>query len=305
MAQSKAQQKCITAFGTAAAGLVKARAAENARCLEAFGKDQLGKLGAPSLRSCLARDAKGKLAKQAAKLTRAEEVTCLGAEPDFGIGPGGASQVARLAETQATGLVLDLLSENLFATARTCEQDPAGCKCQALVLGGAADLASANLEEFGRCAKQALKQGAAGAAALGACLTDVGLPGSVAADSKGKLVRRVEKLTGSIEKKCSGVSEPVFPGECPTAAGEDLSNCAERDRALPRVPRAERDPRPRGGLRSLRRLRAGRELPGRCRRGGDALDRRATPRRPRRRARRGSSSRARSCSRSSGAAAST
>ena len=71
-----------------------------------------------------------------------------------------------------------------------------------------------------------MKQGAAGAAALGACLTDVGLPGSVAADSKGKLVRRVEKLTGSIEKKCSGVTEPVFPGECPTAAGEDLSNCA-------------------------------------------------------------------------------
>ena len=49
--QSKAQQKCITSYGAAAANVAKARAAENQRCLDAFAKGKLDTLDAPTLRA--------------------------------------------------------------------------------------------------------------------------------------------------------------------------------------------------------------------------------------------------------------
>jgi pimeloyl-ACP methyl ester carboxylesterase len=214
--------------GSAAAGVAEARAAENGRCLDAFGKGQLPRLGAASLRSCLARDSKGKLAKQVAKLGRAIEKSCsdAGDVPDFGVGPGGAAAIAHLNATQTTAAVLDALSENLFVSALPCAGDAPGCRCQAEVVDGEGALGDAVRSEFAACARRALKGGASSADALAACLDDPALAGSVAADTKGKLAKRASKLAKQIGKRCGGVaaSEP-FPGQCVGRSGDALAAC--------------------------------------------------------------------------------
>jgi pimeloyl-ACP methyl ester carboxylesterase len=226
--QTKSQQKCITSFGGAAAQVAKARAAENRRCFEAFGKGKLASLGAPSLRSCLARDPKGKLAKQIAKLEKVAEKSCSDPTdvPAFGLGPGGTRLAAYQSTGQTTASVLDLLSENLFATALACGDDAAGCKCQQAVTAGAAAVQDAIFGEFGRCAKLALKEGAGSAAELGACFSAPGLPGSVANDTRQKIEKQVLKLSKAIDKRCTGVgaAEP-FPGQCLGLEGEALAAC--------------------------------------------------------------------------------
>jgi hypothetical protein len=227
-AQSKGQQKCIQSVGSAAAGVARARAAENERCLDAFGRGRLETLGAASLRSCLARDSKGKLAKQAEKLGGVMEKSCSdpGDLPDFGVGRGGAAVIAHLNATQTSAAVLDALSENLFVSALACDADPAGCRCQAEVGGGASAVADAVRAEFASCAKRALRAGAASADALAACLDDPALAGSVAADTKGKLAKQAGKLERRIEKRCGAVAAAdPFPGQCVGLAGGALADC--------------------------------------------------------------------------------
>ena len=91
-----------------AAAVAKARSAENERCFAAFGKGTLDALGAASLRSCLARDARGKVAKQVAKLEKALANACSepGDVPDFGVGSGGAAPLAYVGATQTTRVLL-------------------------------------------------------------------------------------------------------------------------------------------------------------------------------------------------------
>jgi pimeloyl-ACP methyl ester carboxylesterase len=224
--QSREQQKCITAFGSAAAQVAKARAAENRRCLDAFGKDRLASLGTGSLRSCLSQDLRGRLARKIAKLETVAGRSCSEDAPDFGVAPGGTRDAAHHAAGETTAPVLDLLSENLFGTALACGDDAAGCKCQQAVVDGAADVQSAVLAEFSRCAKGALKDGASSAAELGACLSDPGVSGSVAADARRKIEKQVDKLARKAARSCEGVSAPEpLPGQCLGLAGDELAAC--------------------------------------------------------------------------------
>jgi len=226
--QSKDQQKCITSFGNAAAQVAKARAAENERCLKAFGKGKLAPFGTDSLRSCLSRDAKGKVAKQVAKLEKVADKSCSapGDVPDFGIAAGGTREAAHQAREQATAPLLDVLSENLFGTALACDDDPDGCKCQQAVADGVASLQTAIFAEFARCAKGALRDGAASAGALGACFSDPALPGSVANDGKRRIENRVNRLTKLSATRCAGVAAPEpFPGQCLGLVGDELAAC--------------------------------------------------------------------------------
>src|SRR5262249_32155084 len=113
---TKGQQKCITSFGAASAQVARARAADNGAGLPALGKGTLDKMNAVSLRSCLARDSKGKIAKKEAKLAAVAAKACGAANaPSFGLGKFGTAGAAHFAETQTTDIVLDLLSQNLFA----------------------------------------------------------------------------------------------------------------------------------------------------------------------------------------------
>jgi pimeloyl-ACP methyl ester carboxylesterase len=223
---SKAQQKCITSFGAAAAGVARTRALENQRCLAAFGKGKLDTLDAPSLRSCLARDAKGKVAKQVAKLDKVVTKSCTdpGDVPEFGLGAGGAARAAQVASSEWTKLFLDVLSENLYATARTCDDDAVGCKCQAAVTDGAADLAGAAIAEFAGCAKKALD---AGPTSLEGCVSDAGQVGSIAADSKGRLAKQRERVGRAFTRKCGTATPAVLPGTCVGRLGADLPACLE------------------------------------------------------------------------------
>jgi pimeloyl-ACP methyl ester carboxylesterase len=226
--QTKPQQKCITSYGAAAAGVARARAAENQRCLAAFGKGQLAGLGTASLRSCLARDVKGKVAKSVAKLDKVVAKACTDpAEvPGFGIGASPA-QSAQIAAGSATALFLDVLSENLYATARTCDDDAAGCKCQGAIEDGAGDVASAALAEFAGCAKSMLKQDAGSALDLVRCVDDPAREGSIAADSKGRLAKAGEKVQKTFAKRCDDSAAAVLPGKCAGRQGDLLGECVQ------------------------------------------------------------------------------
>lgn len=228
---TKPEAKCITSFGSAAAKVAKARAAENDRCFAAFGKGKLAKLGTQDLRSCLARDAKGKVAKRVAKLERVAEKSCTAAPPPFGFAFEDVRRAARESARQTTALVLDVFSENLFGTAIACGEDKAGCRCQRAVSDGGASVAGAIFAEYGRCIGKSLKQGQATSAAdLAACFSDPALSGSVASDARGKIGKQVGKLSKAIGKRCaaSGAPEP-FPGQCVGLGGEELAACvAER-----------------------------------------------------------------------------
>ena len=223
--QSKAQQKCITSFATAATNVAKARAAENERCLGAFAKGKTEQLEAPTLRSCLARDAKGKIGKKLAKLDQVVAKSCTDVDEVPGFGLGEIARVKHVTASEATSLFLDVLSENVFATARTCDDDSDGCKCQAAIEDSSAGVASAVLAEFAGCAKKALKDGAGSALALAACATDAGQPGSIAADSKGKLAKQREKVAKAYAKKCEGTAPAVLPGKCVGQTGDDFAPC--------------------------------------------------------------------------------
>jgi pimeloyl-ACP methyl ester carboxylesterase len=226
--QTKPQQKCIASFGAAAAGVARARALENQRCLAAFAKGKLADVGVETLRSCLARDPKGKVAKQVAKLDKVVAKSCTDPSevPGFGLG-ASPSQAARVAATETTALFHDVLSENLYATARTCDDDAAGCKCQAAIEDGAADLASVALGEFGGCAKKILKTGAGSAAELAACAGDPSTPGSIAADSKGRLAKAAAKVEKTFAKRCDGAAAAVLPGKCVGRQGDLLGECIQ------------------------------------------------------------------------------
>jgi pimeloyl-ACP methyl ester carboxylesterase len=223
-APTKQQQKCITSLSSAAAALAKARAAEDARCLETNAKGGLTE----SLRSCMVRDSKGKLAKQVGKLEQVVAETCSGAgEPDFGIGTGAPGRVIHAAAAAATGVTLDLLSENLFATALSCDLDKKGCACQEAAVKGLAGLANAQLATFGRCAKGALKDGISTSDELEGCLDDPAVASSVAADPKGKLAKKATKLGKTLDKRCRDVLSPsALPGQCAGLEGEPRGVCA-------------------------------------------------------------------------------
>ena len=224
--QSKAQQKCIASYGAAAANVARARTAENERCLAAFAKGKTDQLDAPTLRSCLARDAKGKIGKALAKVEKTLAKSCAGAgDPDFGVPAGGSAPAANVGAGEATKLFLDVLSENLFATARTCDDDSDGCKCQGAALDAVADLSSAALTEFGSCAKKVLKAGAATLEELENCLNDSSVEGSIAADSKGRIEKASTRVVRALDKRCADSSSAVLPGKCLGVADADRGAC--------------------------------------------------------------------------------
>ncbi len=220
--QSPGQQKCLNKLNKDGAGVAKEQGKGNFGCLKNAGTGKL----TGSAQSCLTADAKGKVQKKKDKTTADDAASC-GTLPTFGY--TGAVTTNASAVQGELNLTADIFGANLDAAVLSCKPTKAGCRCQQAILGNVEKLVDAKLGEFVQCKKTALKGGATSAAALSACVDAAGTPGSIAADTKGKILKAATKLNGSIGKSCDtpGVTAGAFPGTCAGTTGTALGSCLD------------------------------------------------------------------------------
>ncbi len=212
--QSSSQRKCITAMNDAAAAVARAQLAVATKCLADAAK---GKLPAgQTAAQCVAADAKGKVAKAAAKTAEKDGKQCA-ATPSFGYTGATAVNVAAL--TGANGVVDDLFGADLDAAIIDAGADGGGAKCQAAIVKAATKVVAAMAAEFRACKKKGLTdESIVAAAGIDACLDAVGT------DAKGKVAKVLVKLPEKLAKPCVGTPQAVaVPGDC--ASAPDLSGC--------------------------------------------------------------------------------
>lgn len=202
---SKEQRACIAGVHRAFARVANAKARAVARCLD---RDRKGK-GATTLDACVASDDDRKLGRAMRRTLRVAASRCGAPAPTFGYASG---EVAN-GEASAAGvdLVHDLLGTPLDAAIAT---GTAG-KCQQTLVDRASDCARAFIDDYGRCAKDALQDGAESASALVACK---------GADTRGKVTKACEsRINAALSGKRCRDQDPgaLLPG-CATA---DVAIC--------------------------------------------------------------------------------
>lgn len=219
--QSADQQKCINALNAGAAKMGQIQGKENVGCLANAAKGKL----TGSAQACLGADARGKVAMQQGKLDSAVTKKCAEAPTIAFTGAAVAGSSPRTGRLQA---LADVFGADLDAAVIACDANRDGCKCQLAVAKAGEKLAAAQWKAFNRCKKDALKAGAATAAAVAACVDDAGNPASLAADPDGKLQKIVDKLAVKIGKACDepAVTAAAFAGgACSATTGAALANC--------------------------------------------------------------------------------
>ncbi len=218
-AQSKQQQACINKLNKDSSAVAMAQGKENRACLKNAGKGKL----TGTAEDCLTLDPKQKVLKKRDK-TVADQAKFCGQAPDFGF--TGAATLNNAAVQAKLDLLADLFGSPLDTAVISCAADKAGCICQQKILLNAEKIAVTKVKEFLKCKKQALKSGATTATALENCVADAGTAGSVAADSKQKIQKKVAKLGADVDAKCSGVSGAVA-GTCSALTGAALATCID------------------------------------------------------------------------------
>jgi hypothetical protein len=221
--QSPDQQKCLNAMNKDGTAVAKTQGKENVGCVRGAGKGTL----TGTAQACLTADAKGKVGKAKGK-TSAEVGKSCGTPPNFGFTGGGAVNAG--AQQNEVALVADVYGANLDSAIIPCATSKDGCACQAAVSKNVEAVAATKLATFIGCKKAALKAGASSAAALEDCVKTAGTPGSIAADTKGKIAKAVAKLSAAIVKSCDGpgVTSGAFPGSCPSQTGGALATCLDQ-----------------------------------------------------------------------------
>jgi hypothetical protein len=217
--QTGDQQKCLNAVNKDGAAVAKEQGKENVACVKGAGKGTL----TGTAQACLTADAKGKVAKRKSKTTADETKSCT-PPPDFGF--TGAAAVNTAAQQAEVDLVADVYGANLDAAILSCTSNKAGCACQQKVSASLEKLAATKLAEFVKCKKTFLKAGADSATDLEGCVSNSGVQGSIAADTKGKIAKAVSGLNGTIGKACTGVSG-AFPGNCTALTQPALGTCLD------------------------------------------------------------------------------
>ena len=189
----------------------------NRLCVKAAGKGRL----TGTAETCLTADANGKVAKAMQATVDGERNKCAGLTPPFA--KSDATTVNKAARDEELNLLHDIFGNTLDGPLLT---DKSGAKCQAAVSKDYENVVSAMVTTFNKCKKATLKSGAPGASAIEACIVDVGVTGSIAADSQQKVATKAAKLASDVADKCSGVDRiAAFPGVCATAG--DLAGCIE------------------------------------------------------------------------------
>jgi cysteine-rich repeat protein len=225
-AQDKGQQKCISGMNKAAAKLARTQGKENAGCVKDAGKGKLAP--GQNAQQCLTADNKGKVAKAVTKTDDAETKFCSAVTPDFGLTDAATvtqaviGHGARLSNDVfgplATGIpqppnCKDILDPgdkaDCLATLATVKLE---AKCQSGVVKAYEKLAATRWKEFLRCKKAGLKDGS--------IVDETGVEDCLFGDSKGKIGKAVDKIEGTIVKKCAGLTfSEVIPGSCKSKSG--------------------------------------------------------------------------------------
>lgn len=221
--QSKDQGNCIKAMNKGAVKVGQAQGGTNVKCLKDAGKGKL----AGSAQDCLTADTKNKVGTQMQKTLEAEAKKCSVA-PDYAYSDGATVNGSAVEGRLRT--FADLFGANLDATLVDCDADGAACKCQQIVAKATENVAKAKWKEFLKCKKKSLGD-AVSASDLSACVDNPLKDGSIAADSKQKVAKQVDKLTEKIGKKCDdeGATATAFPGgACAGLSGAALSACIDR-----------------------------------------------------------------------------
>ncbi len=221
------QQKCLNALNKDAAKLAATQGKANVACLK---KATGGKLPTgQNADACLLADGKGKIADLQARIASDHADLCVATPPTFGL-PGGtvAAVVGGVPRDQSLSLLADVFGASLTTAAIDCDTDKAACGCQNAVAKAYEKLAATKMKTFLKCKKSTLKAGATANSSLEDCVADSLTVGSIAADSKGKIAKKVAKLGDAIAKKCVGVSTAhAMPGVCAGQTGAGLANCID------------------------------------------------------------------------------
>ncbi len=207
--QTKAQQRCARALGTAASGVANASAALLAQCVRDAGRDRLP--AGQTLSGCLAADRAGLVRRATARAKRADR-RCSEA-PAF-----GPSRVADLLPAyRALVRPRALFGADPDGAIRT---DRVEAACQAAVTIGLARVTAARLSAYDACVARGLRRGTiTTAAGLAACL-----------DDDARSVRIARKRAGALAaRRCARANLAVcFPGDCRQADVTALSACVAR-----------------------------------------------------------------------------
>lgn len=218
--QDKDQQKCINKLNKDGAKVAQAQGKENLGCLKSAGKNQL----VGTAQACLTADAKQKVQKKLDKAV-ADDTGFCGTVPNYAY--TGGAEVGTAAQTGELDLIADVFGSPLDAAVIDCATDKDGCLCQQKAMKAAEKIAAAKLKEFVKCKKNALKNGATSDEDIEDCVDEDSTAGSIAADSKGKIAKKQQKLEDDVAANCTGVSDP-FPGACDSLTGTALSDCIDR-----------------------------------------------------------------------------
>lgn len=221
--QTGTQQACLNGVNKNGAAVFKTQGKAHLGCLKGAGKGVL----TGTAQACLTADAKGAVAKAQSKTTAAAAKSC-GTPPSFGF--TSAATVNSAAKQANLDLVGDIYGPNLDAAVLSCASSKAGCGCQQKISKDLEALAAAKLATFVGCKKSVLKAGASSAAALGDCVNNGGMAGSIAQDTKGKIGKVFSKLTDDIIKACDtpNVTASAFPGACNgVGGGGALASCLD------------------------------------------------------------------------------
>ncbi|MBX3024346.1 hypothetical protein KF840_05490 [bacterium] len=219
------QQKCLNTLNADAAKLAQTQGKENVACLK---RATAGALPAgQNADACLLADGKGKVTDLQDRIASDYAARCAATPPPFGLPSGtAAAVVAAVPRDQSLALAADIFGASLRTAAIDCASDKAACGCQNAVAKAYEKLVATTFKTFVQCKKAALKAGANSGAALAACVDDAGTPGSIAADSKQQIAKRVSQLAGIAGKKCAAVSTArALPGACAGRAGNALAAC--------------------------------------------------------------------------------
>jgi cysteine-rich repeat protein len=174
----------------------------------------------PDPDACLANDAKGDVAKAAAKLLADDAKHCAGGAT-FGYTTAAAAVAASDAGMRA--LIHDVYGPALDGVIGTA----AAGKCQVAVLGSFQKILKTKTSLFLTCKKNGLKaksQPFLSSADLASCFD------TLIDDAAGKIAKAVTSLQETVEKKCATVPFATsFPGTCAGAGNAAaLATCIDR-----------------------------------------------------------------------------
>jgi hypothetical protein len=224
--QGNLQQKCINKINKDMIKLHAAQGKLDAGCV----KDAV-KTGS-NAEACIAADAKGKVSAKEDKTVSDEMKKCLGLMPAPAFAYTSAAIANSAAEEAEEDLIHDVFGSPLIDPGLfLCDTNPAECLCQRQVIDRVEKLFRAMSALFVKCKNAALAigklpafpSGAASAADIQRCVTDMGIGLSVQADTKGKVLDATSQTEATRAHFCT-VGGEFNAGVCP-GSGAGVTDC--------------------------------------------------------------------------------